>query len=195
MFDIYLASQSPRRAELLSILNVRFKQFSVDIDETVWKSERPIDYINSVTNLKMVSTVKRVGDNKPVLVADTIVVIDGLIMGKPVSFEESKRMLSMLSGRVHQVITMISVSYKGNVYSSISKSDVKFRAIACHEIEAYWKTGEPQDKAGSYGIQGLGSIFIEKIEGSYTAIMGMPHFEVSDLLGKCGITILGKGVT
>jgi septum formation protein len=194
MFDIYLASRSPRRAELLSILNIRFKQFSVDIDETIQSSENPIDYINRVTNLKMVSAIECVGDEKPVLVADTIVVIDELIMGKPASYEDSRRMLSMLSGRAHQVITKILIAYKGSLYSSISKSKVQCKIITDNEIEAYWQTGEPQDKAGSYGIQGIGSTFIEKIEGSYTSIMGMPHFEVSRLLEQCGISILGQGV-
>lgn len=190
MFDIYLASQSPRRAELLQILNVNFKQFSVDIDESIKHDENPNSYIDRIVDMKLEAAIKSVGDSKPVLVADTIVVFNDMIMCKPSSFEESKRMLNLLSGNTHKVITKLKVAFNGGVHQSTNNSFVTFRNISEKEIQSYWKTGEPIDKSGSYGIQGVGAIFIEKIIGSYTAIMGLPHFEVSQILDQCGVSIL-----
>ena len=192
MFDIYLASQSPRRAELLTQIGVRFKQCSVDVDESVLQSESPKGYITRVTRLKLVAACAKLGSDKPVLVADTSVILGDVIMGKPTSFEQSAKMLKQLSNVWHEVYTMVAVGYENQIYQTLQISRVKFRPISSEEMQAYWDSGEPQDKAGSYGIQGLGSVFIERIEGSYTGIMGLPHFEAAKLLEKCGIKILGE---
>ena len=194
MFDLYLASQSPRRAELLSQLFIRYKQFSVDVNEEIYDGELPDDYISRITLKKLKSAYHRVGDDIPVLVADTIVVADDIIMGKPTSLAQSKRMLRLLSGRWHEVHTMIAVAFEGHIHQDKQVSKVKFRDISDAEIHRYWASGEPEDKAGSYGIQGLGAIFVETICGSYTAIMGLPHFETARLLEQCGIEILGQRV-
>jgi septum formation protein len=194
VFDLYLASQSPRRAELLSQLSIRYKQFSVDVNEEIHIGEKPDDYISRVTLEKLKAAFHKVGDNVPVLVADTIVVADDIIMGKPASLAKSKQMLRLLSGRWHKVYTMIAVAFEGHIYQDRQVSEVKFRDISDAEIHRYWASGEPEDKAGSYGVQGLGAIFVETFRGSYTGIMGLPHFETAKLLEKCGIEILRQRV-
>jgi septum formation protein len=194
VFDLYLASQSPRRAELLTQLSICYKQFSVDVDEGIHIGEKPDDYISRVTLEKLRAACHEVGDDIPVLVADTIVVADDIIMGKPTSFWESKQMLRLLSGRWHEVHTLIAVAFEDRIYQDKQVSEVKFRNISDVEIHRYWASGEPADKAGSYGIQGLGAIFVETIRGSYTAIMGLPHFETAKLLEQCGIEVLKQKV-
>lgn len=187
---LYLASQSPRRYELLTLLGVPFKRFHVDVDESVILNETPKDYIYRVVQLKKEAALQKVSKEDFVLVADTIVVYQDMILGKPKNFQDAKAMLMMLSGQTHQVYTCICLAQKDNEKLITNISDVTFREITEKEIKAYWQSGEPKDKAGAYGIQGLGSIFIKSIHGSHSAIMGLPLFETAALLEAFGFRIL-----
>jgi septum formation protein len=124
------------------------------------------------------------------VVADTIVVKDGVIFGKPVSFHDSKNMLLSLSNSWHKVMTSCSLEYNGRIINNVSENKVKFRTLSLDEIEKYWETGEPEDKAGSYAIQGMGAIFVEKIKGSYSGVVGLNIFDLSKMLSKLGFEIL-----
>ncbi|MFT6835187.1 MAG: septum formation protein [Francisellaceae bacterium] len=189
---IYLASASPRRAEILSQIGISFEQFSVSIDESVRPNEKPLTYLNRIVQNKLNSAKdsKDLIENLPVLVADTIVVKDGVIFGKPVSFHDSKNMLLSLSNSWHKVMTSCSLEYNGRIINNVSENKVKFRTLSLDEIEKYWETGEPEDKAGSYAIQGMGAIFVKKIKGSYSGVVGLNIFDLSKMLSKLGFEIL-----
>jgi septum formation protein len=185
---IILASQSPRRAELLRQVGITFDVRPADIDESVQPDEGPGDYVERVAIAKA-SSVHRSDPRYPVLGADTAVVIDQTILGKPRDRDEAVAMLQHLSGRTHEVLSGIAVvGDAGATHYRLNVSRVMFRPISESEAHAYWATGEPVDKAGGYAIQGLGAAFVERIEGSYSAIMGLPLFETLQLLSAVGVS-------
>lgn len=187
--QIVLASASPRRRELLNQIGIRHVVQAVDIDETPLPHESPLVYVERVAAEKSALCRSLRADGLPVLAADTSVVCDGHILGKPEDLEHAIDMLQRLSGREHQVYT--AVSLRGDRHwEAVSVSEVRFRALSRDEIVAYWHTGEPCDKAGGYAIQGLASIFIESITGSFSGVMGLPLFETAQLLAKQGISVI-----
>ncbi|MCK5521870.1 MAG: septum formation inhibitor Maf [Thiomargarita sp.] len=184
---IYLASLSPRRCELLEQIHVKYQQVAVNVDETPQAQEEPQDYVIRLA-LAKARAGQKMFTTYPVLGADTTIVCHGQIFGKPNDKDDAKQMLKQFSGRSHQVMTAVAlVTTIERVRLSISK--VYFRQLTESEIEAYIATGEPFDKAGSYAIQGHGSIFIKRIEGSYSGIMGLPLYETAMLLAEIGISI------
>ncbi|EEO26998.1 Maf family protein [Oxalobacter paraformigenes] len=199
---IYLASRSPRRQELLNQIAVRFEILDIlvqdparpdMVDETVRAGEKPDDYVKRMAHEKaeyawqFLHTQNRA--KHPVLTADTTVVIGGRILGKPQNREEAFDMLRLLSGKTHRVLTSVAVKKDGLLFQTVQTSDVTFAPLSRENIEAYIDTGEPYDKAGGYGIQGLAGKFIQHIKGSYSGIMGLPLFETTGLLRKAGIFV------
>ncbi len=189
--QLYLASSSPRRRELLSQLGLTYRVLDVDVDEARQGQESPQDHIRRLAVLKARSGLRQLpADNGlPVLGADTVVLIDDEVLGKPRDREDGIRMLQRLSGRTHQVLSAVAVAGK-RVEVRTNISSVSFRALQAGECAAYWDTGEPADKAGAYAIQGIAAIFVTRLEGSYSAVMGLPLAETADLLRGNGIDIL-----
>ena len=191
MIQFYLASASPRRKQLLEQLGLRFEVLAVDVDESAAPGEAPHDYVRRVATLKARAAVARLGTpGLPVLAADTSVVLDGAILGKPRDRKDAIEMLTRLGGRQHQVLSGVALWNSGALEAVLSESRVRFRRIGPEEAGAYWDSGEPQDKAGGYGIQGLGAVFVESLEGSYSGVMGLPLFETAALLAKAGVRVL-----
>ena len=189
--DIILASASPRRAELLTQIGVRYHQQSADIDEQIGVEETPEQAVVRLAIEKAVAVRGHSPLGKVlVLGADTIVVDDAEILQKPSSKEEGVAMLGQLSGSTHQVMSAVAVVTGDRAESALNISQVTFRQTTDAEREAYWESGEPADKAGGYGIQGLGAIFISNLEGSYSGVMGLPLFETTKLLQQAGVTVL-----
>ena len=188
--DIYLASQSPRRNELLSQLGVRYKVQVADVDETHLAGESPQDYVQrlALEKANVIWQSLPEGVRRPVLGADTTVCIAGEILGKPADRDEGISMLKRLSGQQHEV--MSGVAIVGEKHSvCVNVSQVSFRELSQAEIEAYWETGEPQDKAGGYAIQGYAAAFVSELHGSYSGVMGLPLFETANLLYEHNIPI------
>lgn len=192
---LVLASASPRRKELLSLLVKEFEILPADIDETPNHQEKAEDYVVRMATEKAKAASLKYQQHTDVnasaifIASDTSVVVDGRILGKPASLEDSRSMLRLLSGRSHQVITSLclcNLEYE-HVATKCVISDVLFREISDVEIDQYWKTNEPKDKAGSYGIQGLGAVFVRSISGSYSAVVGLPLYETAQLLTQFGI--------
>jgi len=199
---IYLASRSPRRRELLKQIGVGFELLllregpgrDVDVNETQFPGESPEDYALRIARTKAEVASVRVGQRAllqqyPVLAADTTVVLDGGIIGKPVDAEHAVQILRMLSGREHLVITAVALARKERIESRVSTSSVWFRKLDDAEIRRYVDSGEPLDKAGAYAIQGRAAAFAARIDGSYSGIMGLPLAETTELLRKFGIEI------
>ncbi|MCV2885772.1 Maf-like protein [Aestuariibacter sp. AA17] len=186
-YSLILASNSPRRAELLSQLQVRFTKHPVDIDETPFQNESAISLVKRLSLTKARVGFKQADVNLPTLGSDTVVVYAGHILGKPRDFDDSKRMLSLLSGNTHQVLTSVAVVTNDNAVEKTVITDVTFKSLSEKEIAWYWQTGEPQDKAGSYGIQGLAGQFVTEIRGSYSAVVGLPLYETRQLLNEVGV--------
>jgi septum formation protein len=182
---IILASQSPRRAELLAQAGIDFRVEPAHIDETVRADERAADYVERIAVGKALA-VRAGHPDRPVLGADTAVVLDQAILGKPADRDDGIRMLLALSRRTHDVLTGVAVA-ADTVHYRLNVSQVRFREISEREAEAYWATGEPADKAGGYAIQGLAAAFVERIEGSYSGIMGLPLFETLQVLDEIGV--------
>lgn len=170
---VILASKSPRRRELLSKLFENFEIMSFDADESLPKGESPSHSAEIIAIRKGEAVLNNAGNDALVISSDTMVEIDGIILGKPVSSEDARRMLKMLSGREHNVHTGVAVHYNGKVFSGVDTTRVKFREIKDEEIEAYILTGEPMDKAGAYGIQGGGGDFVLNYEGHYDTVVGL----------------------
>ncbi|MNO90936.1 Maf-like protein YhdE [compost metagenome] len=189
MKRLYLASGSPRRRELLTQIGVPFTAVSADIDETPLTHESPSAYVERLARGKAEAGRGTVSSEAAccVLGADTAVVLDGKILGKPVDEADACAMLKMLSGREHQVLTAIALLDGERCESRVVISQVRFRAISPDEATAYWASGEPRDKAGGYGIQGLGAVFVAGLTGSYSAVVGLPLCETAELLGHFGI--------
>jgi len=182
-----LASASPRRRELLAQLGVPHVLSVPDIDEAVLAGESAADYV-----VRMARAKARIahphGAGLPVLAADTTVLIDERICGKPVDAEEGIAMLLALSGRSHEVLTAVALAAAGEVHHRLSRSEVRFRHVSLAEAIAYWNTGEPRDKAGGYAVQGHGAVFVEYLSGSYSGVMGLPLFETAELLAGAGVS-------
>jgi septum formation protein len=183
---ICLASSSPRRRELLSQIGVPHVVAGADIDESVLPDETPRAYVIRLAREKALA-IRRTGQQLPVLAADTTVVVDSRVFGKPRDRTDAIEMLGTLAGRAHEVLTAIALASSQGVSERLSSSTVRFRAISPEECAAYWDTGEPRDKAGGYAIQGLGAVFVESLSGSYSAVMGLPLFETGELLQAAGI--------
>ena len=189
MKPLYLASGSPRRRELLTQIGVPFTAVGADIDETPLDHEPPSAYVERLARGKAEAGRRALdaGVDGCVLGADTAVVLEGRILGKPVDQADALSMLLSLSGRDHEVLTAIAVLDGSRCESRVVRSRVRFRSITEQEAMAYWASGEPRDKAGSYGIQGLGAVFVAGLEGSYSAVVGLPLCETAELLGHFGI--------
>lgn len=184
--QIILASASPRRQELLDQIKVTYRVNPVDLDETPLPNETPVDYVQRLAAEKSAACIAQLGDSLPVLAADTAVVLEGVIMGKPKDRDDAVAMLRQLSGKMHRVYSAISL--RGREHGqAISITEVTFRLLTESEIAVYWQSGEPVDKAGSYAIQGRGGVFVESINGSFSGVVGLPLFETAELLSKQGI--------
>ena len=181
---VYLASASPRRAELLRQLGVEFRVYPADLDETMYPAETASAYVTRIAAAKAAAVSGQVGAQAPVLGADTAVLCDDQVLGKPAGSAAALDMLARLSGRTHEVLSAVAVAGEHGAQTRLSVSKVRFRATTAREREAYCLTQEPFDKAGGYGIQSLGAVFIEHLEGSYSAVMGLPLFETSQLLER-----------
>ncbi|CAM3703275.1 Maf family protein [Ectopseudomonas alcaliphila] len=189
MAELFLASASPRRRELLAQIAVPCVTQIASIDENPLPAEPAAAYVERLAREKARAGLLALGgrDDAVVLGADTAVVLDGRILGKPADFNESRAMLRALSGRSHQVLTAVALVGGGREAARVVSSEVSFRPISEAEIEAYWASGEPCDKAGSYGIQGLAAVFVSQLQGSYSAVVGLPLCETAELLGEFGI--------
>jgi nucleoside triphosphate pyrophosphatase len=202
MSSIYLASRSARRRELLAQIGVRFEPLlfrdgarkDPDTDETVLAGEKPEDYVARVTRQKALAAWERVVMRRgirrmPVLVGDTTVVLANRIIGKPLDKEEAILMLQALSGTQHRVLTAVAVCQEQRLEMLVSSSLVTFTTLGNDRIAAYVETGEPFDKAGAYAVQGRAGAFVERLEGSYSGVMGLPLFETGKLLREFGIVV------
>jgi septum formation protein len=199
---IYLASRSPRRRELLHQIGVKFEPLlfregmrsDTDTSEDPMPGEQPDEYVRRVTQLKAAAAWERVVmrrglQRKPVLAADTTVALAGEILGKPADREDAERMLKLLSGTQHRVLTTVAIMYEDRYELAVSESLVTFTHLDDARISAYVASGEPFDKAGAYAIQGRAGAFVERLEGSYTGVMGLPLFETARLLREFGVTV------
>lgn len=182
MQPIYLASASPRRRELLTLLQIPFERLSTEVEERQLQGEKPLDYVNRLAKSKAQAGVLVAEKDYPVLGADTIVVLDDRVLEKPKDTEDAARMLNMLSGRQHLVITAIAFANQQDVMCYSVSTEVIFRQLSEQDITAYIASGEPMDKAGAYGIQGFGGTFVRSINGSYHAVVGLPLVETRELL-------------
>ncbi len=187
---IILASQSPRRQELLKLTGLPFTVRAADIDETMDKSLPVQQEVTRVSRMKAQAIAAGASPDDIVIAADTIVVIDGRELGKPHSEAEALDMLRLLSGRTHEVVTVLSVCRGTHIESEAVVTKVTFRPLCEEELRAYIKTGEPMDKAGSYGIQGYGAMFVSRIEGDYFSVMGLPLCPLCRMLRAFGVRIL-----
>jgi septum formation protein len=199
---IYLASRSPRRRELLKQIGVAFDVLLLredpargeDVDERVMDGESPQDYVTRIAKAKAelgwVRVLQRRLRPNPVLGADTSVIIDGELLGKPEGRQDAERMLTMLSGRSHQVLSAVALCYRELVELRLSSTTVEFRTLTEQEIRRYVATGEALDKAGAYAIQGRGAAFVRSISGSYSGVMGLPLFEMVELMQHFGFDVL-----
>ncbi len=186
---VYLASASPRRRELLQQIGVSFRVLGAAVDEAVLPGEAPGAYVVRVAAAKAGCGWKE-GNREadvPVLAADTAVVLDGKILGKPHDRQDAVGMLRQLSGRTHEVLTAVALRTAGGLRTTTSRSEVTLRAVSAREAQAYWETGEPQDKAGAYAIQGRAAVFIADLRGSFSGVMGLPLFETAELLSAAGV--------
>ena len=193
MNAIYLASGSPRRREILENLGFTVRRFPADIDETPKEGEAAVEYVRRMACEKNQAAVAQwfaAYDQEPefaVLTADTTVADGEAILGKPESEADAVDMLERLSGRTHQVLTAVCVYWQGVRYDVVQTSEVRFKTFTAEEIAAYVASGEPMDKAGAYGIQGLGGVFVEHLQGSFTGVMGLPVYETAQLLKSLGL--------
>ncbi|REL28155.1 septum formation inhibitor Maf [Thalassotalea euphylliae] len=190
---LILASQSPRRKALLAQLGYEFTCLPTDIDESVQSGESARDYVHRLAIAKAQTALEQASEQHTngelvVLGSDTTVVFNDHILGKPEHFEDFNRMMTMLSGQCHQVLTSIAAVSESKAQAQVIATDVWFKQLSSKEISDYWQTGEPQDKAGGYGIQGIGGQFVSKLDGSFFAVMGLPLYETSLLLNQFGVT-------
>jgi len=189
---VYLASQSPRRRQLLTQIGVRYElllpslQEDSEALEVVMAGEAPLTYVKRVTQLKLEAAVRRMKlrelPNAPILCADTTVALGREILGKPEDAKDALRILKMLSGQTHRVLTAVAIASKSQRAICVSVSRVTFKSMKLSEIKSYIESGEPMGKAGAYGVQGLAASYISDIKGSYSGIMGLPLFETAQLL-------------
>ena len=188
---LHLASLSPRRKQILAALGLRFTAAGADVDETPVAGEPAEAMVLRLAEAKAAAAGR--DDNTVVIGADTAVVLDGVVFGKPRDRTDALATLATLSGRRHQVLTGVAVSSPAGLASALSVSEVQFREIDPDEARAYWQSGEPADKAGAYAVQGLGGTFVASIAGSYSGIVGLPVFETAALLKRAGIDVMTLG--
>lgn len=181
-FSIYLASSSPRRSELLGQIGVLFNLVKADIEEKPEMGESAQDYVLRLALQKAQAGFKNSSKDRPVLGADTIIVVDQRILEKPRDKRHAQEMLQLLSGRVHQVFTAVALVQGDDTKSTLVKTEVSFKKLSAQEISDYWRTGEPIDKAAGYAIQGVAGKFINNISGSYSGVVGLPLFETAELI-------------
>ena len=197
---IYLASKSPRRRELLKQIGVHFELLLMreqaprtDVDEAPLPDETAHAYVQRIVKLKATTALNVMRQRRlpirPVLTADTTVTFDGHILGKPVDKADAIRMLSMLSGESHQVLTAIAVGVENDIKHAVTTSFVTFDKLSETDIKRYVESGEPLDKAGAYAVQGMAAKFISKLSGSYSGVVGLPLYETAALLKQCGVPI------
>ncbi len=185
---LVLASQSPRRADLLKQMGLSFEVMPADVDETPRPGEPAAEYVARLACDK----ARAVSQARPeawVLGSDTSVVLGNEILGKPADADEARATLARLSGQTHQVMTAVALARRQDCQVRLVVTDVRFRTLTAEEIHAYVNSGEPMDKAGSYGIQGLGGIFVESLQGSYSAVVGLPLLETAALLANAGCPV------
>ncbi len=190
---VYLASRSPRRVELLSQLGVRCESLPADIDETQLAGESPEKYVTRLAREKAQACLQCLTLEQqahPILAADTTVVLDGIVLGKPEDDIDARNMLIALSGSLHEVHTAVALAFNNQIEVVLSSTLVEMMALTEAQIERYITSGEPRDKAGSYGIQGKAGAWIKRIEGSYSGVMGLPVFETAELLRKANLAVL-----
>jgi len=192
---LILASASPRRQELLRALDLSFTVMTADIDETMDSSRSAEAEVARICRAKADAILPLVSEDDVVITADTVVCVDDCILGKPTDEQDAVRMLRLLSGRTHQVRTGVTVCTKTRVLTEVETTGVRFRDLSEREILAYVRTGEPMDKAGSYGIQGRASIFAEGLDGDYFNVMGLPLCRLTRMLRQFGIPVLGEAET
>ena len=186
---LVLASASPRRTQLLFELGFLHEVRPANIDETPLPGEQPLAYVRRMAATKARAGVMALDSGqRAVLAADTIVLLDNQILGKPRDEADGLRMIDLLSGRTHQVATAVCLREGVRQSAACVVVDVQFRSVSLQEARAYWATGEPSDKAGGYGIQGVAAQFVSKIDGSYTGVIGLPLTETLALLGSLGHT-------
>jgi septum formation protein len=185
---VYLASGSTRRRELLMQIGVPFQVLATAVDESVLPGETAADYVTRLAMAKA-GAGRRIaaGAPQPVLAADTTVVLDGRILGKPRDRADGVEMLLALAARTHEVLTAVAVAAAGEIEWRLCRSEVTLRAVTAAEAQAYWETGEPHDKAGGYAVQGRAAVFLTRLVGSYSGVMGLPLYETAELLLAAGI--------
>ena len=191
--DIVLASQSPRRRELLERLGLPFRTLVPDIDERMDRPLPPAELVAVISAEKARAAQALAGPEAIVIAADTVVALDGAVLGKPAGGADAARMLSALAGRTHHVYTGLTVLRGERVRTVSEETAVTFRPLTEQEIAAYVRTGEPLDKAGAYGIQGYGALLVEGIQGDYYNVMGLPVCRLGLLLGELGVDCLAPG--
>lgn len=181
---IILASKSPRRRELLSRIYNEFEIIVSDADETLPEGKSPADCAEEIALRKGAAVAREVGDDALIISSDTMVELSGVILGKPESEEDARRMLSMLSGMVHNVHTGVAVHYRGRVFSGADTTRVEFKELSAAQIDAYIATGEPMDKAGAYGIQGKGGALVRGYDGDFNTVVGLSLELTERLIGE-----------
>jgi septum formation protein len=195
---IYLASRSPRRAELLRQIGVEFLLHDIDIDESRLPVESATDYVCRMATTKARIALEQIVHEKistqqescVVLAADTIIALDDDIIGKPADRDQCRCILERLSARQHLVLTAVALATAEDIELRLTRNRVSFRSLSTQEIESYCATEEPMDKAGAYAIQGKAALFIDHLEGSYSAVVGLPLLETAELLGNADIELL-----
>ena len=185
--ELILASQSPRRRELLALIGLAHEVRPANIDESYLAGETPEQHCERLARGKAVALAGGVPNDAVIVGSDTIVVVDGMVLGKPADVRDAARMLRMLSGRSHTVLTAVAVARRGKLESAVERVAVSFRALDDAEITAYIATREPMDKAGAYGIQGYGATIVSRIEGDYFAVMGLALNLLVRLLARVGL--------
>ncbi|UTW03843.1 septum formation inhibitor Maf [Amphritea atlantica] len=191
--ELVLASASPRRLELLQQIGVTCSVRPVDIPEVVQPGESPQAFVERLAREKACAGLTVAAEGVVVLGADTVVVSNEQILGKPANRDEALAMLQQLSGSKHRVMTAVAVTNRERILTQVVTTEVQFRTLSQAECECYWDTGEPCDKAGAYGIQGLGAVFVASINGSYSAVVGLPLAETAALLDRFGIPVWQVG--
>lgn len=186
---LILASASPRRTELLRQIGVAHRVVPADIDEQRAELESAEQCVLRLAEQKAQHVWRQLAGASPVLGADTSVIIDGQMLGKPRDREHALSMLQILSGRTHEVLSAVALASRAGLRSRLSRSLVRFRELSAQECEAYWASGEPRGKAGAYAIQGVGAVFIAELTGSYSGVMGLPLFETAALLAEADVAV------
>lgn len=189
MSEIILASASPRRRELLDQIGVRYDVKVADVDEATIVGESADEMVVRLAALKAETIWQFSDKRRPVLGSDTLGELQGELLIKPTDFAHANKMLSAMSGTSHRILSAVAVRDGSGMRTALSESKVWFKLLSDAEITAYWHSGEPQDKAGAYAIQGLGAVFVERIEGSYSGIMGLPLFETHQLLKNVNVVV------